>query len=38
LISDEKIATLEYRLNTRPRKRFEYLTPFEYAGSVASTH
>ncbi len=38
LISEEEIATLEYRLNTRPRKRFGYLTPFEYAQSVALTH
>jgi len=38
LISDDKIATLEYRLNTRPRKRFGYLTPFEYAASVALSH
>ena len=38
LISDEEIATLEYRLNTRPRKRFGYRTPFEYAESVASSH
>ncbi len=35
LISEEQIATLEYRLNTRPRKRFGYLTPLEYAASVA---
>ncbi len=26
LLSDEEIATLEYRLNTRPRKRLGYLT------------
>jgi len=38
LISDEEIATLEYRFNTRPRKRFGYLTPFEYTESVASSH
>lgn len=37
LISDEEIATLEYRLNTRPRKRLGYLTPFEHARSVAFT-
>jgi IS30 family transposase len=37
LISDEEIATLEYELNTRPRKRFGYLTPLEYAASVALT-
>jgi IS30 family transposase len=35
LISDEEIAMLEHRLNTRPRKRFGYLTPLEYAPSVA---
>ncbi len=38
LISEEEIATLEHRLNTRPRKRFGYLTPFEYADSVALSH
>ena len=38
LISDEEIAMLEFRLNTRPRKRFSYLTPLEYADSVALTH
>jgi IS30 family transposase len=38
LISEEEIATLEYRLNTRPRKRFGYLTPFEYAECVALSH
>ncbi len=37
LISDEEIAMVEYRLNTRPRKRFGYLTPLEYAQSVALT-
>jgi len=37
LISDQDVAMLEYRLNTRPRKRFGYLTPYEYAASVAST-
>lgn len=37
LISDEEIATLEHRLNTRPRKRFGYLTPLEYAAGVALT-
>jgi IS30 family transposase len=37
LISDEEIATLEYRLNTRPRKRLGYLTPYEHAKSVAFT-
>lgn len=35
LISDEEIAMLEYRLNTRPRKRFGYLTPLEHAACVA---
>lgn len=35
LISEEEVATLEYRLNTRPRKRFGYLTPLEYALCVA---
>jgi len=35
LISEEEIAKLEYRLNTRPRKRFGYLTPLEYAACVA---
>ena len=34
LISDEEIAMLEYRLNTRPRKRFGYLTPLEHAACV----
>ncbi len=38
LISCEEISMLEYRLNTRPRKRFGYLSPIEYALSVASTH
>lgn len=28
-IPDEQIATIEYKLNTRPRKRLNYLTPFE---------
>ena len=37
LISDEEIAMVEYRLNTRPRKRFGYLTPYEYAAAVALT-
>lgn len=37
LISDEEIAILEFKLNTRPRKRFGYLTPLEYAASVAFT-
>ena len=35
LISNDEIVTLEYRLNTRPRKRFGYLSPLEYASSVA---
>jgi IS30 family transposase len=35
LISEEEIATVEYLLNTRPRKRFGYLTPLEYAAGVA---
>jgi len=35
LISDEQVATLEYLLNTRPRKRFGYLSPLEYAAGVA---
>ncbi|MDC7125058.1 MAG: IS30 family transposase [Spirochaetales bacterium] len=29
LIPDEDIAKLEYRLNTRPKKRFGFLSPFE---------
>jgi IS30 family transposase len=37
LISQEEIAMIEYRLNTRPRKRFGYLSPLEYFVSVAST-
>lgn len=37
LLSDDAIAMLEYRLNTRPRKRFGYLTPLEYAAGVALT-
>ena len=37
LISCEEISMLEYRLNTRPRKRFGYLSPIEYALSVAFT-
>jgi len=35
LISDEEVARLEYKLNTRPRKRFNFLSPLEYAVSVA---
>ena len=37
LISDEEIAMVEYRLNTRPRKRFGFLSPLEYAYRVALT-
>lgn len=37
LISQEKIAIVEIRLNTRPRKRLGYLSPLEYAVFVAST-
>ena len=37
LITDEDVAMLEYRLNTRPRKRFGFLTPYEYAAAVALT-
>lgn len=37
LITDEEVAMFEQRLNSRPRKRFEYLTPLEYAASVASS-
>lgn len=37
LISDDEIAMIEYRLNTRPRKRFGFLSPFEYAACVALT-
>lgn len=35
-ISDEELAAVEYRLNTRPRKRLGYMTPLE-AWSVALT-
>jgi len=35
LISDDEVAMLETRLNTRPRKRFGYHTPLEYAARVA---
>ena len=38
LISDDEVAILEYRLNTRPRKRLDYLSPLEYAASVALSH
>lgn len=34
MISEEEIARIEYKLNTRPRKRLNYLTPLE-AFSVA---
>ena len=37
LISDDEIANVEWLLNTRPRKRFGFLTPLEYAVSVALT-
>ena len=37
LIPDEEIAMVEYRLNTRPRKRFGFLSPVEYAFRVALT-
>ena len=35
LIPDTEIAMVEYRLNTRPRKRFDFLSPLEYAAAVA---
>jgi IS30 family transposase len=37
LIPEEEIAMVEYRLNTRPRKRFGFLSPLEYASRVALT-
>ena len=37
LIPEEEIAMIEYRLNTRPRKRFGFLSPLEYASRVALT-
>ena len=37
LICEEEIAMVEYRLNTRPRKRFGFLSPLEYATDVAFT-
>lgn len=37
LISDEEIANIELKLNTRPRKRFNFLSPLEFAASVALT-
>lgn len=36
MISEEELAVIEYKLNTRPRKRLNYLTPLE-AFSVALT-
>ena len=38
LIPEEEIARVEYRLNTRPRKRFGFLSPLEYAATVALSH
>ncbi len=35
LISDEEVARMEYKLNTRPRKRFNFLSPLEFAITVA---
>ncbi len=35
LIPDEEIAIVKYRLNTRLRRRFGFLTPLEYTLSVA---
>ena len=35
LILDTEIAMVEYRLNTRPRKRFGFLSPLECAAAVA---
>jgi len=35
LISQEEIAIVENKLNTRPRKRFGYLSPLEYILNVA---
>lgn len=35
LIPDEEIAMVEHRLNTRPRKRFGFLSPLEHAATVA---
>lgn len=32
MIPDEAIAAIEYKLNTRPRKRLNYLTPLEAFG------
>jgi IS30 family transposase len=36
-LDEQDIAALEYRLNTRPRKRFGYLTPIEYAALMTSS-
>lgn len=36
MISEEELSMIEYKLNTRPRKRLNYLTPLE-AFSVALT-
>lgn len=35
LISESEIDKVEYLLNTRPRKRFSFLSPLEYAATVA---
>lgn len=37
LIPDVEIANIEYLLNTRPRKRFGFLTPYEKLKRVALT-
>jgi len=37
LICESEVAMLEQRLNTRPRKRFGYLSPLEYTLGVALT-
>ncbi|MFP4378371.1 MAG: hypothetical protein ACLFP4_15105 [Spirochaetales bacterium] len=34
---DPRGATVEYSLKTRPRKRFGFLSPLEYASRVALT-
>lgn len=35
-IPQEEIASIEYKLNTRPRKRLQYLTPLEaFSGALA---
>lgn len=36
LLDERDIAEVEYLLNSRPRKRFGYLSPLEYAASVIS--